>query len=232
MKTLLLTLGAAASMIASPAFAQREVNASNANPFDKMTAASATSTPDRDDDAAPKIEPLAAQAMYNFAGCVVELSRPGAVKLLAKDYRTKEYQEDIRKYSKGHSRCIPSGRLGMSGLVFAGNLAEHLLSKDFSDAALSADLARDRSATPIEARSTQEAISLCVVMHAPRESAALFRTEVMSDKEKEAMQALAPHLSTCIQQGTQFRTNRIGLRALLALAAYRVAVSSKEGAAG
>ena len=73
---------------------------------------------------------------------------------------------------------------------------------------------------------------MCIAMKAPKETAALFRTEVMSDAEKAALTAIGPQLSGCIKQGTEFRTNRSGLRALLALAAYRIAVTSKEGGAG
>lgn len=233
MKTKLLILLAGATLATSPAMAQREVNAANANPHDAMVRADAARGKEKADDTAPVIEPIAAQAMYNFAGCVVELNRPGVTKLLSKDYRTKEYQEDIRKISKGHDRCItPGGRLSFGGLLFAGNLAEHLLADKFTSTALATELGRDRTATPVAARSTTEAISLCVIMRAPGESAALFRTEVMSDAEKTAMQALGPQLSGCIEEGTEFRTNRPGLRALLALASYRLAVTSQEGAAG
>ncbi|WP_428681658.1 hypothetical protein [Sphingopyxis sp.] len=233
MKTKLLVLLAGTTLAISPAMAQREVNAANANPQDAMVRADAARGRDKAEDTAPEIEPIAAQAMYNFAGCVVELNSAGATKLLAKDYRSKEYQDDIRKISKGHDRCItPGGRLSFGGLIFAGNLAEHLLTGKFTGPALATELGRDRTATPIAARSTTEAISLCVVMRAPGESAALFRTEVMSDAEKVAMQALAPQLSGCIKEGTQFRTNRPGLRALLALASYRLAVTSADGAAG
>ena len=236
MRTTLLLFMAGAALTATPAFAQREVQAANANPFDQTLMANAvrSGSDDKDDkdDTAPKIDPLAAQAIYNFAGCVVEIGRPGAVKLLSKDYRSKDYQEDIRKIAKGHERCAPNSKLGFSGLVFAGNLAEHLLADQFTDAALATDLGRDRTATPITARGTLETISMCIVMSAPQQSVALFDTEVMSDAERDAMKALAPQLSACIRQGTEFRTNRVGLRALMALAAYRVAVTSKEGSAG
>lgn len=208
MKRRIITLFAATVMVAGPVHAQDG------------------------EEGSPRVTPLAAQAMYNFAGCVVENSRSGVVKLLAKDYRTEEYREDIRKMAKGHDRCTPGNKLGFSGLIFAGNLAEHLLTNRFADAALSADLARDRSETPIEARSTTEAISMCIVMRAPKESVALFRTEVMSDAEKAVLTAIAPQLPNCVKQGTQFKTNRSGLRALLALAAYRIAVTSKTDAAG
>lgn len=233
MKTKLLLLIAGATLAAAPAFAQREVHASGANPFDRILAANAgQSEPKSDEDTAPKIDPLAAQAMYNFAGCVAKTSRPGATKLLAKDYRSKDYRDQIHAIAKGHDRCAPNSKLAFSGLVFAGNLAEHLLSDKFTDAALSADLGRDRTATPIASRGTLETISMCIVMSAPQQSVALFRTEVMSDAERDAMKALAPQLSACIKQGSELRTNRPGLRALMALAAYRVAVTSKEGSAG
>lgn len=229
----LVSLIAGTALLSPPAFAQREVNASNANQYDRVVADNARAAKsDTSEDTAPAITPLAAQAMYNFAGCVVENSRDGAVKLLAKDYRSAQYREDMGKLAKGHDRCAANSTLGFSGVVFAGNLAEHLLTDKFSDAALAANLGRDRSATPIEARGTLEAVSMCIVMRAPKESAALFRTDVASDAEKAALGAIAPQLPTCVKQGTQFKTNRSGLRALLALAAYRVAVTSEQGTAG
>ena len=222
---------AAAAMVATPAMAQREVNSANANPHDRMVAADAARASKGNETAKP-ITPLAAQAMYNFAGCVVETTRPGVEKLLAKDYRTAEYRKDVERLAKGHSRCAIGSRLGFSQLLFAGNLAEHLLIDEFSADALAADLAIDRTAAPIAARTDSEAISMCIAMRAPKDTAALFRTEVMSDAEKAALTAIGPQLSGCVKQGTEFRTNRSGLRALLALAAYRIAVTSKEGEAG
>src|SRR3546814_17537000 len=100
--------------------------------------------------------------MYNFTRCVVEFSRPGAEKLLARDFRSDEYRQAMRRYVKGHGRCAPRSELGSSQLVFAGNLAEHLLIDKFSETALAADLARDRSAMPIEARSVAEGIPMCI----------------------------------------------------------------------
>ena len=222
---------AAAAMVATPAMAQREVNSANANPHDRMVAADAARASKGNETAKP-ITPLAAQAMYNFAGCVVETTRPGVEKLLAKDYRTAEYRKDVERLAKGHSRCAIGSRLGFSQLLFAGNLAEHLLVDEFSADALAADLAIDRTAAPIAARTDSEAISMCIAMRAPKDTAALFRTEVMSDAEKAALTAIGPQLSGCVKQGTEFRTNRSGLRALLALAAYHIAVTSKEGGVG
>lgn len=226
-----LALIACTAMIASPAMAQRDVEAANASPRDQWASADATRAPS-DEELTKPITPLAAQAMYNFAGCVVENSRSGVEKLLAEDYRTKDYRDDVNRMAKGHDRCAPGSRIGFSQLLFVGNLAEHLLTDKFTDAALAADLGTDRTATPIAARSDSEMIAMCIVMRAPAESAKLFHSEVMSDAEKAALTAIAPQLSGCVPKGTQFKTNRAGLRALLALAAYRVAVTSKEGATG
>src|SRR3546814_18263556 len=95
--------------------------------------------------------------MYNFTRCVVEFSRPGAEKLLARDFRSDEYRQAMRRYVKGHGRCAPRSELGSSQLVFAGNLAEHLLIDKFSETALAAETAR-RSA---ERRVGQEGVSTC-----------------------------------------------------------------------
>lgn len=189
------------------------------------------SAPPTATDTKPAITPLAAQAMYNFTGCVVELSRRGAEKLLAQDFRSEAYRKGIERYVRGHGRCALGNQLKASQLVFAGNLAEHLLNDKFSEPALAAELARDRSTAPVEARSASEDVALCIVMKAPAQSAALFRTEVMSDDEKAVFATIAPELPGCVKNGTEFRTNRTGLRALLALAAYRMAVTGAGGPA-
>src|SRR3546814_20355776 len=119
-------------------------------------------------DTKPAITPLAAQAMYNFTRCVVEFSRPGAEKLLARDFRSDEYRQAMRRYVKGHGRCAPRSELWSSQHVFAGNLAEHLLIDKFIETALAADLARDLSSMPLVARRVDEGLALFIVKRAPR----------------------------------------------------------------
>src|SRR3546814_19126309 len=109
----------------------------------------------------------------------------------------------MRRYVKGHGRCAPRSELGSSQLVFAGNLAEHLLIDKFSETALAADLARDRSAMPIEARSVAEGIALCIVMQAPQDTAPMFPTEVMSAAEKDVLATTAPKPAGSVNQRTQ-----------------------------
>lgn len=183
-------------------------------------------------EAAKPVSPLAAEAMATYTECVVQANPGAAERLLAKDFRTEEYREDVRRMAKGYGRCVPGQKLEFSSVLFAGNLAEHLLERNFSTAALADDLGRDRSAAPIQARTGSEAISMCIAMRSPQATAALFHTEAMSGEENKALAAIAPQLQGCVPQGTEFRTNRSGLRALLALAAYRIAVTGREGEAG
>lgn len=227
MKKQLLACFTIIAMSAAPAMAQGSFDVPTASPQAKKSARSS----DRMVAAKP-ITPLAAQALYNFAGCIVGTNRKGVAKLLSRDFRTKEYSDEVRRMAKGHTRCVHNSRLGFSQVLFVGDLAEHLLVDTYSDTALTANLALDRSANPIAARSDREMTAMCVVMRAPKESAALFRTEVMSDAEKTVLAAVAPQLATCVKKGKQFRTNRSGLRALLALAAYRVVETSSEESAG
>lgn len=216
MKAHALTLLAVAALAAAPAMARGEKDAVDA----------------RAAEAAEPVSPLAAEAMYKYTECVVQANRGAAEKLLAKDFRSEEYRADVRRMAKGYSRCVPGQKLGFSSVLFAGNLAEHLLERNFSAATLAADLGRDRSAMPVPARTGSEAISMCIAMRAPQPTADLFHTDAMSSEESKVLAAIAPQLQGCVQQGVEFRTNRSGLRALLALAAYRIAVTSREGEAG
>lgn len=216
MKLHALTLLAVAALAAAPAMARGETDSAD------VFAA----------EAAKPITPRAAEAMAKYTECVVQANRGAAETLLAKDFRTEEYRDDIRRMAKGYGRCVPGQKLEFSSVLFAGNLAEHLLERNFPAATLAEDLARDRSATPISARSGIEAISICIAMRAPQDTAELFRTGAMSDDEGKALSAIAPQIQGCVRQGVEFRTNRSGLRALLALAAYRIAVTSREGEAG
>src|SRR3546814_14317831 len=109
-------------------------------------------------DTKPAITPLAAQAMYNFTRCVVEFSRPGAEKLLARDFRSDEYRQAMRRYVQGHGRCAPRSELGSSQLVFAGNLAAHLLLHNFTYTALAAAHPRHPSAMPPTAQTRAAAL--------------------------------------------------------------------------
>ena len=85
-----------------------------------------------------------------------------------------------------------------------------------------AAVAYDAAKAPIAARSAAEMTSICVLRAEPAKSYAIFRTEPTSAEESHAMQAIAPALMNCVKAGQKMSFNKPGLRASLALAAYRL----------
>jgi hypothetical protein len=174
----------------------------------------------------------AAQTLQNFARCVVIRAPNRARDILAMDFNTDEYRDRIRSFAQTYSHCAPSGhRLGFSGLAFAGDMAEQLLLVDANGADLAARVAYDPARPPVTARAEQETMALCAVRAAPQKVAALLATPVFSTDEAAALRAMMPEVQSCLAAGVRLGLNRISMRALLALAAYRLAEHNRAGAA-
>ena len=169
-------------------------------------------------------ETVAIQAVHNFGACVVERTPTGAREVLAMDFRSEQYQKKIRAMMKGHSQCIPfDARLGTGGLLFAGALAEALVKFDVKPQDLPQRIGFDPSRPAIPARSPTEAMALCTVMNAPQATAKLFDTEPSTPQEIQAMQPLGGVLGECLKKDMKVELNKPALRAMLALAAWRIA---------
>lgn len=178
-----------------------------------------------------KSEPLAVEAMANFGQCVARTTPAGARKLLAMDFRTKDYAQAIDRLASGHGRCAPGSRIGFNGVLFAGALAEAMLESEHRPEALPGQIARHPSRPRIEARSSVETMALCTVMAEPQVVADLFATLPASSEEAVALKGLAPTLGACLAQGQSAAMNRPGLRSVLALAAWRLATHNAGAAA-
>lgn len=168
-------------------------------------------------------EPLAVEAMVNFGQCVARFTPQGARRVLAMDYRTEAYATAMRKLARGHGRCAPRSEIRFNGVLFAGAMAEALLETEGTPASLPSRLAPNPARSPIAARSPVETMALCTVLAAPTATAGLFATTPASAEEAAAMQALEPTLAACLANGRKLELNRPGLRAVLALAAWRIA---------
>lgn len=166
------------------------------------------------------VDPVAAQAIRNFALCAVQRTPAGAERLLGMDFRNDDYGAAVQRYATGHDYC-GRGTLRFSSVLFAGGLAEGLLRR-MGNAGQSLSPAAS-PATPFEARDETEYVGLCVARTAPAEVRALLRTEPASPEERAAVAALSPALTACVRQGQTMRLNRPGLRAIVALATYRIA---------
>jgi hypothetical protein len=171
---------------------------------------------------------FALQAMQNFGRCVVDQTPHGAEEVLAMDYRTPEYSERLKRLAKGHDRCIPNGRLKFGGVLFAGSLAEALLRSDVRAGKLPQQLAFDPARQAIAARSDGETMALCTVLKTPAEIATLLGTQAASPEETAAIKAIAPTLGGCLAKGAKVEMNKPAMRAMLALAAWRIVNSPRS----
>jgi hypothetical protein len=166
---------------------------------------------------------LSVQAMHNFAGCIADTTPKGAVEVLALDFRSPEYAKRLHRFSEGHAdgRCL-GGHIQYNGVLLAGGMAERLLVEKMPANRFATAVAYDPAKAPIVARNAMELISICVLRAEPDKTYAIFGTDPTSADEAHTMQAIAPTLTNCIKAGQQVSLNKPGLRASLALAAYRL----------
>lgn len=170
--------------------------------------------------------------LHAFAGCMADRYRPGVRRLLALDYRSRAYDHALTTLSDEGSRCLPFafGKLKSARVLMVGAFAEQLLPAALDGARLAERVAHDPSRPPIAARDEGEYLALCAVRTMPDEAAALLATKPASEDERRAVAAIRPRLGTCLRAGAAARLNAPGLRAVLALAAYRL-VSQPAAAA-
>lgn len=163
----------------------------------------------------------AIRTMHKFATCVAGRLPERVERVLAMDYRTPEYADAMSKLAQSQRNCV-NGKLSFNRVLMAGGMAEALLERGGTDGMADRLAQRDGDA-PIEARDLTEFASLCAVRKAPGAVVALLATAPTSVAEETAMDALTPVIAGCVQDGLRAQFNRQGLRALLALAAYRIA---------
>ena len=173
---------------------------------------------------------LAIKALHDFGACIVEESPKGAPEqLLAMDFRTEDYRKKLRAMTKGHDRClVPNWKLRTNGsLLIAGAMAEALLKAEVKPAELPQRLAYDPARPAIPARSQIETMALCTVLKAPQPTSQLLEAEPASKDETAAMAPIGPVLGECLKKEMKVSLNPPAVRALLALAAWRIASTPK-----
>jgi hypothetical protein len=178
------------------------------------------------EELSPTPDDLSVQAIHNFAGCIADTTPRGAEAVLAMDYRAPAYAKQLHSLAAGHAdgRCATVGRLQYSNVLVAGGMAERLLVEKVKPEGFAHLAAYDPTRPAIVARSAMEMTSICVVRAEPAKVYNIFRTDPTSADESRAMQAIAPSLMNCIKAGQKVTLNKPGLRASLALAAYRLAL--------
>jgi hypothetical protein len=187
------------------------------------TFASARQSPRFDRD---PTTPAEVRILARFSRCVADrpANRERARTLLALDYRTEHYRQELLRLAGGNTLCVPTGgRLAFGGVLFAGGLAENLLRRRGAVADLGAFVGLDPAHPALASRDETELMALCVVRAAPAKVSALLQTGPASEEEGAALRALMSDLGSCLRAGSNVSLNRLFGRAILALAAYRLA---------
>lgn len=182
---------------------------------------------DRIDDHMPRSfkrepsTPEGLRAIQQFGGCVADASTDKARATLASDFRTPGYRRAMDQLVEANRNC-PSfrgyTRLRASRLLFAGAMAERLVERD--GLSVNRELAKAAGKPAASTYSSTDSGAMCVVRSVPDDVARLFATDVASDAEKAAADALQPAMAACLKtQRVEVTTD--GLRAMLATAAFR-----------
>lgn len=188
--------------------------------------------PAEPDSAAPS-KPEDIRMVHRHSRCVVDSAPAQAARVLALDYRTDSYRRSLGNLITASRACAPlNGRLRVARMLIAGAFAEALLPRALAGRSLATSVAHDPARAPIEARDDGEYLGLCAVRSMPEQVAALLATVAASEEEKSAAAAVTPGLSRCVRAGSSATLNRPALRALVALAAYRIVSQAGPRGAG
>ena len=122
------------------------------------------------------------------------------------------------------------GAIGVVGLgIMGGAMAEALLEEPGRRVLTRLSAAEDLAA-PVAARSPLEAMALCGVITRPAAVGRLLESDVASDKEAEAIEALSPTLSACLTGADKAELNAPAMRSIVALAAWRIVTAGETNA--
>jgi len=174
-------------------------------------------------------EDLAIQAMHFYAACIVNQTPQGAREALALDSGSQEYHKKLLRLADGHKdQCVGGNNMRFNDVLLAGALAERLIQLYDAPPRFGAMIA---AAKPLNAHNDLEVMAVCVTRAEPDKVWALFQTDPTSQAEIAALNAMSPTIVGCIKSGQKIALNKPGLRAELAISAYRLGHEEASGAA-
>lgn len=177
----------------------------------------------QDKAVASKSDVRGVQALQSVGHCLADERMGWSQEFVTLNYRSDRYRTLGKRLIEYAPNCNEFSRgLRMSGLIFAGAIAEGLLIKEDVLSDLGAHIAFDPELPPVEAITAEDVFAYCVVRKAPGEVSALLQTKMTSDEELEALKAMVGVLPTCVPEGQKPEFTREALRSLFALAAYRL----------
>lgn len=243
--------------LAGPAFAQREVNAANANPHDRIVreAGIRSGIAERND---AMLKPVSAdkarKILGDFAKCAVK-KHPG----IAREFVLMNANEwlagdKFAKIAGGNCLGYHQGQLTIPREYYRGALADRLVAVDFetgfvlkpdalaplswSEPTLPADTAKTASSASEALQLTAYNLALanyqiaklseCIVRADPAGSAEVLKAAVDSQQELAALKSMNMIIAGCVASGQTISFNRTNLRNALAITYYRLA-SAQDG---
>ncbi|WP_343520591.1 hypothetical protein [Sphingomonas sp.] len=165
--------------------------------------------------------PEALRTIQRFGACIANASTAKATATLAGDFRTPTYRRAIDQLVDANRLCPESRgwyRMRASRLLLAGAIAERLVERDGRP--VNVELAKAAAKPAASTYSPTDSAAMCVVRSVPDDVAKLFASEVASDGEKAAADAVQPVMARCLNN-PQVQISIDGLRAMLATAAFR-----------
>lgn len=165
--------------------------------------------------------------------CIADEQSDTARALLALDFRTDEYHSGLVRLAdtRVSSECFDAmprayRRIELGGLPFAGGLAERLIEQDDTPLLTRLNLA---AGTEAAAYGRSDAMAMCMVRGAPHLVAVLFDTPINSAEELQAIATLMPIANACLPEGRGLEGSPLGLRSILATAAFRLLAAQGKG---
>jgi hypothetical protein len=216
--------------VALPVHAQREVEASNADPFRAATLAQAKARNSADRlgtqsstrDLLPAADRAQAERMMrSFAQCVVRGDDGTARRLLAAAAGSADERTLSARIVSRRSACLTQGRLRMKGNWMRGAIAEQLYLQTYPKP-LTMAAQPDAALSVTKGENPYHAYARCVAARNGAAVDALLRAAPGSEGEKAAYRQTMPTLSLCVAGGEAARLeiDRTALRGFLAEALY------------
>lgn len=169
----------------------------------------------------------ARRVMRTFAACLIRARPRTAVALLAAPYGGEEQTAIIRRRVQGFEECM--GQSGMSMRFppesLAGALGEAGIRARFATADVAPIAAlgdEDVARLGLTPRNGHEELAACIARRDPAAVRALVLTEPATPEERVARRPILAIVGACVNQGQSLSVDMVGLRAMVAVALYRL----------
>lgn len=173
----------------------------------------------------------AAQELDIYVECLVKRRERAARVFALAPFASPEQAALMAQVTrKSDEDCIQGGfdhvRISVRPDMLAGAIARQLVARDYPDLAVVAD----RNAVDVErerARAAQlnvaERFGRCIVWSDPAGVQALLGAEPGSTAERQAVTGLQQDMGMCVEEGSTLRLDRMFVRNIAAVSAYRLA---------